>query len=403
MFQNIFSKEDIDYINQLPEVINAKNKLDVNPSKGVIYFKISLTESIRNTLFTRFELDFSNVAEIPMRWIKGDIGPHVDIGPTEFENTYLVYLNDSPGEFVLESTSYPITANTGFVFSEGLSHKTQNTGTIPRLLVGPMNEFATAVGNTIMYYDNYSDAFNHNGNSIAAQVNDWVIGSAGIHQGSIGSYTTWKIGYVNGTDPPPSGFYTNGFDLETLNLGLNTIYLYPSTPCFLEGTKILCKIDGVEKYIPIETIKKGTLVKTSRNGYLKTELIGKSTIRNLANDECTEDRLYKCSPANYPELNEDLFITGYHSILVNELTDVQREKIIKHVGKIFVTDKKYRLLACVDERAKPWNSAGIYNIWHLALENPDEKMNYGIYANGGLLVESCAIYFLKNKSNMIIV
>ena len=27
-------------------------------------------------------------------------------------------------------------------------------------------------------------------------------------------------------------------------------------------------------------------------------------------------------------------------------------------------------------------------------------MNYGVYANGGLLVETCTINYLKNRSNM---
>ena len=36
------------------------------------------------------------------------------------------------------------------------------------------------------------------------------------------------------------------------------------------------------------------------------------------------------------------------------------------------------------------------------LENADEKMNYGIYVNGGLLVETCSINILKNHSNLII-
>ena len=64
-----------------------------------------------------------------------------------------------------------------------------------------------------------------------------------------------------------------------------------------------------------------------------------------------------------------------------------------------MTDKKYRLTAFVDERAIPWNSEGAYTIWHFALENENEKMNYGVYANG-LLVETCSIKTLKEKSNM---
>jgi hypothetical protein len=35
-------------------------------------------------------------------------------------------------------------------------------------------------------------------------------------------------------------------------------------------------------------------------------------------------------------------------------------------------------------------------------EHDNDRMNYGVYANGGLLVETCCIYFLKNKSNMTV-
>jgi len=73
------------------------------------------------------------------------------------------------------------------------------------------------------------------------------------------------------------------------------------------------------------------------------------------------------------------------------------------LGKIFVTDRKYRLMACLDQRAKPWCSDGKFTIWHLALENSDPKMNYGIYVNGGLLVETTSINFLTNRSNMDII
>jgi hypothetical protein len=72
------------------------------------------------------------------------------------------------------------------------------------------------------------------------------------------------------------------------------------------------------------------------------------------------------------------------------------------MGKIFITDNKYRLTASVDERAEPWNSEGEYTVWHFALENDNIHMNYGVYVNGGLLVESCGIHVLKNKSNMVL-
>jgi len=182
----------------------------------------------------------------------------------------------------------------------------------------------------------------------------------------------------------------------------NTYYInYIS--CFLQGTQILCKIDGLDKYIPVEEMKKGTLVKTSLNGYKKVELIGKQVIYNPGHNERIKDRLYKCSPQKYPELKNDLYITGCHSILVNSITDKERQEIKKKIDRIFITDKKYRLIACVDERAEPWANEGKYTVWHFALENNDSKMNYGVYANGGLLVETCSINMMKNYSNMILI
>jgi hypothetical protein len=211
-----------------------------------------------------------------------------------------------------------------------------------------------------------------------------------------GGYTSWRIASNSAGSSSQSTVYIIG---DTLNAD-GFYYLYPPAPCFLEGTTILCEVDGLEKYVPVEELKKGTLVKTTLNAYKPLVLIGKGTILNPGNDERTENRLYKCSPSKYPELKDDLYITGCHSILEFPITEKQKEDTIKHHGKLFATDNKYRLMAYVDERAQPWNSEGKYTIWHFALENTDERMNYGVYANGGLLVESCSIKMLTNKSNM---
>jgi len=407
IYTNVLSNEELDYLNNLPEVLTAKSSLDSKQTE-MVYFSVPITNVIRDTLNSRLGLHLSVGSQIPMRWIKGDTSPHVDRGASHFQNTYLLYLNDSPGNLVIDSQSYPIQANTGFVFNEGLSHETQYTENIPRLMLGPMNELAEPVGTAspIVYYSNYADAFAQNENYIANQSTTFILGdTANFYSGSIGSYTSWRVAYVSGDSipPPPTGVYSNGFDLASIQLNgyvYYTYYVYPSAPCFLEGTTILCQVDGVEKYIPVEQLKKGTLVKTSLDGYKPVVLLGKGTIQNPENDERIENRLYKCSTSKYPELKEDLYITGCHSILEFPITEKQKEDTIKHSGRLFVTDKKYRLMACVDERAEPWNSKGEFTIWHFALENSDERMNYGVYANGGLLVETCSIRFLKNHSNM---
>ena len=762
----------------LPEVTNARASLSSGSS--TVSFTAPLTDSIKQALNTSFNVDIS-ASVIPMRWIIGDTARHADSGRTVFKNTYLVYLNDSPGEFIIDTASYPMTANMGYTFSEGLIHQAQNTGTEARLVLGPMNEFAEPVGPpktiqyysnytsalekgndyiasqvtnwiindqtegvltkineaaynnitswriaiaddgtgdpsawpgqvytnsddlstigeykfylyphvtiqyysnytsaqakgtdyiaiqatswlindaapgvltkidagsydsittwriaaqdgislpttpytgtfgdqfdlnildpytyylypsvvTIKYYRNYYDAFNKNGNPIGDQAGTWIVkdpntvnpddGSGfftnttrwrialvnnangtipfdppfispqfGVYQNpfdlstfegdiyylypdantieyyanlnnaddgvnvlatqvatyvikdqdldniitidnnAFNSYNSWKIAFINNdsnpNDPipsdvyqnpfdlstlergteakfllyrylppagsitiqyyshygdavlknnkfiatqgtswiindqsvidivnpiyntyyswrialidqgpaPPHGVYRNGFNLADFNIGNYAFYLYPTITCFLEGTKILCLVDGVEKELPIETLKPGVLVKTNCDGFKEIAMIGKGPIQNPAGNERIENRLYKCSRAKYPSLNEDLYITGCHSILEHNLTDNQRIDSMRHTGDIFVTSRMYRLMAFMDDRAEPWDSEGTHTIWHVALENTNASMNYGIYANG-LLVESCAINFLKNRSSMTLV
>ena len=395
VFYNIFSNDEIEYLNQLPEVREAKMKLDETLTYNVVYFNIKLTENLKNSLTNCFGLDFSTVTEIQMRWIKGDTSPHIDSGSTKFENTYLAYINNSEGEFIIDNTSYPITANTAFKFNEGLLHMTTNTGEVPRLLLGPMNELVNPVGASVNYFASETDALTFT--NILGFAYSYTVGDGGPY-GPPPGYTYWKIASNSSGSSPQNVVYANG----SLLISDGTYNLYPAVPCFLEGSKILSLVEGEETYVPIENLCKGDLIKTSRDGYKKVEVIGKGYIVNPGNNEYLGDRLYKCSPVNYPELTEDLYITGFHSILVDKLTDVQREKTIMHAGRIFVTDNKYLLFACVDERAEPWNSEGQYTIWHIALENTDEKMNYGIYANGGLLVESCSVKFLKSLTNMSI-
>jgi len=77
----------------------------------------------------------------------------------------------------------------------------------------------------------------------------------------------------------------------------------------------------------------------------------------------------------------------------------EKEATAKVLGKIYVTDQKYRLPACVDTRASVVEEEGIYTIYHFALENEDYYMNYGIYANG-LLVETCSLRYMTELSNL---
>jgi surface protein len=180
---------------------------------------------------------------------------------------------------------------------------------------------------------------------------------------------------------------------------LYTFFNLGPYPCFLEGSKILCFKNNKEVYRPVESLRKGDLVKTIHHGYLPIHMIGTSPMYNPSNNDRFASRLYRCPKENYPGLFEDLYITGCHSILVPWLTYEQGQKTIASLGKLYVTDKHCRLMAWVDEKTEPYRMEGIYNIYHIALQNEDYYMNYGIYANG-LLVESCSKRYLTELSNM---
>jgi hypothetical protein len=143
-YENILSVEDIEYLSTLPEVLEAKEKLQTQTK---VYFSVDIPLAIKDKL-KAMGLDVMDLEGIPMRWIKGDTPSHTDSERRggSFENTYLVYLTDSVGEFQVGDATYPIAKGTGYVFEEGVRHETIHTGTEPRLLLGPMNESGTAVG-----------------------------------------------------------------------------------------------------------------------------------------------------------------------------------------------------------------------------------------------------------------
>ena len=171
--------------------------------------------------------------------------------------------------------------------------------------------------------------------------------------------------------------------------------------CFKVGTKILCHSDitGQEEYIAIEDITKDMKVKTLNNGYKSIHQIGKMKFCNQPGKDRIKDKIYKCPKSQYPELFEDLYITGCHSILVDSLTQDYMDKIQIITKYLFITDNKYRLPACVDQRTEMTVDQEQTTVYHIALENDNYYSNYGIYANG-LLVESCSKRYIIEKSNM---
>ena len=221
--------------------------------------------------------------------------------------------------------------------------------------------------------------------------------------------------YVVTSTPPTSSVTTTSISTVITGLKNHEIYTFTVTanlnggtitsansnpvtsnyPCFLIGSKILTD----KGYIAIENLRKGDLVKTFKNDYLPIVLIGKSPIYNSGNLERIKNRLYTLPSEKYPELTEDLVLTGCHSILMDILTKEQEYAILANYGAYPITDGKVRLESYLDDKAEPYPVKGTFTIYHLALENENYFSNYGIWANG-LLVESCSKRYLTELSNM---
>ena len=181
----------------------------------------------------------------------------------------------------------------------------------------------------------------------------------------------------------------------------------PSTtpyPCFLEGSKIL-RINPetyAEEYVCVETLRRGDLIVTSESGYQPIHSIGYKTIMNPKSDPNPSNRLYKFSSEKCPSMFEPLYITGEHCTLHRKIPDAKREQITKHMGDVYITEEFYRMPAFLDDRAEEYDGEDRpATIWHFALEHENVTFNYGVWANG-LLVESCAIESLLEKSGMIL-
>jgi hypothetical protein len=203
-----------------PIVQTNKDKLSTQQK---VDFSIQLPDAIKDKLETGFGINLSQIASIPLRWIKGDTPPHIDKGENHFNNTYLLYLTDSIGNLIIDGQSYPIAAGNAHIFNEGLAHSTINTGDSERLMIGPMSETGFRVGapSLILYYDNETDA-NQMINTIYS-TNSYTIET-------INNISSWYIAKnVNGTNPSPNGGpYNAGTDL----IATGVYYLYPYIPRF---------------------------------------------------------------------------------------------------------------------------------------------------------------------------
>lgn len=175
-----------------------------------------------------------------------------------------------------------------------------------------------------------------------------------------------------------------------------TIYSYNvNTACYLKGTKILCLKDNEEKYICIEDLDENCLVKTLNHGYKKISILGFQKLLNCENK--VRHKLYKLPKEKNDELIEDLYVTGQHSILVDKLTEKQKNDSLKYWSKLLKIEDKFLLQACVNEDFEDVKIKDEYILYQLVLEHENKNERYGIWANGILSETMSENTFYKKK------
>lgn len=156
--------------------------------------------------------------------------------------------------------------------------------------------------------------------------------------------------------------------------------------CFVKGTKILCFLDNLEVYIPIEELTTDHYVKTYEHGYKKILFIKNFSLINTTRRPVTKkekiNKIYKLAKEDYEELFEDLYINGGHSILVDTLTEEENRINLKLFGNYKKIGDKIRLLSYINEKAIQINDDLRYQMYHITTGEEE-----GIYANG-ILTES---------------
>ena len=207
----------------------------------------------------------------------------------------------------------------------------------------------------------------------------------------------------NGTLTKSESYYykVTGFGDTSFTILKSSTVTYTSTiyGCFLRGSKVLTK-NGM---IPIQHLKKNDLVQTFNDSFLPIKFVGKCDLFNQLTEERINGHLYKLNKKDFPELKEDLYITGGHPLLMDEkdLDKETKNKLLDmaEMGTPIITEGKYRVFALIHPKAELWNDEGMKEIYDIVLENDDPHRNYGIYVNG-ILTESMDEHFFLNYSKM---
>lgn len=191
----------------------------------------------------------------------------------------------------------------------------------------------------------------------------------------------------------------------------NLLFLYQSTnggvSCFIEGTNILCLINGNIREEKIENLNVGNIIKTSSGDFRKIKHIGFNIINFDINPEYIRVMRKDAYEQNIP--NKDLLTVSGHSFLFQDLNYASESYTpniynnnIRNCTKIMAS----QCVLCEQATVEDVKYNNIVKYYHFALESEYETEQFGIYSNG-MLSETMSIKYYKesgliNKSINII-
>jgi hypothetical protein len=141
-------------------------------------------------------------------------------------------------------------------------------------------------------------------------------------------------------------------------------------------------------YKKIKEISINDIIMTEYSGPKKIKYIYHEKIKNISNRHSRfKDKLYVLKKQDYPELKDDLILTGRHPILVNH--NFSNKEIINNNHK-FIRNF-FRLETYKNKKAISFDIEGVFDIYNIVLENSFIGKNYPIRVNG-ILTETLSEY-----------
>lgn len=198
------------------------------------------------------------------------------------------------------------------------------------------------------------------------------------------AYATWTKAGVLQLHIDPTGisgpmadaniirYYHNGTTTQAPSSFPFTVRNVSGTiPCFGEGTQILTIENEEEKYVAVEKLVEGSIVKTYKHGARK---IAKIVSGSFINDPQEPKRcMYKLPKTD--TMTDDLILTGGHAVLVDQAPK----------GLQFKIEDKYLSFAENNADFVKVDDRQIYKYFNFSMENDGDKdRRFGVWANGVL-------------------